>query len=280
MLAAIDFPLQKAEFSYDFGVRALPTGECPFRQTEDFAAEVELRRQVYRTHREETFAFLPDSGPLCVEVCDWIERTVPWVTADKGAGSSHPLERVGLQVQEDIAVMRDDAAGGFPIVAGLVCLPSGWSIRDKLGRSMGHTHEEVPGFAQHMRQKTEKLFAAMPPLRPVARRNWSINPAATLPRLPSQEAVAARDRRLVTPANAGQRCHLRVEYQTLTRMPATGAIVFTILTLQSRLEQLDRDQAKILAGVLRTCPDAVIDYKNLADIRPQMLAYFDRRLSL
>lgn len=278
MLDDDDFLLKSPEFAYDFGVRALPPDVCPFRRTVDVDEELALKRAVVADHRHEVLAALPDSAAACNEVCDWIQQAALSIQPGQADGL-HRLEHVGLQIQEDLAIMAGDVAGGFPIVAGLVCFPSGWSIRDKLGRSMGHTHEDVPGFAEHMCEKTEKLFASMPPLRPVYRRNWAINPTDKLPRLPSQAEETARDRALVTADNAGVRCHFRVEYQTLTRMPHTGAIVFTILTLQAALDELTDAQAGLLAGVLRTCPDDVLQYKRLSEICEPVLGYLQQRLT-
>ncbi len=82
----------------------------------------------------------------------------------------------------------------------------------------------------------------------------------------------------MTEANAGVLCHFRVEYQTLTRMPQTGAILFTILTLQTPLDALTDTQARLLQGVLRTCPEAKLQYKQLDQICAPILAYLHQRL--
>ena len=268
MLPPADFPLHKPEFAHEFGVRALPPGQAPLRRTGDFSRQLRLRRRVRRLRPDDSFATVPGSLPLCEEVARWIADEAPSVRTHAGR---HPLEDVGLQIQEDLAVMAD--APGFPLVAGLVCLPSGWSVRDKLGLSMGATHGPVPGFAAHMREKTEKLFAAMPPLRPVYRRNWALSPAGRLAAFPDRARRMEQDRRALSADNAGRRCRLRVEYQTLTRMPQTGAVVFTILTLQCRLETLSPEQKGLLAGVLHTCPEDMLRYKGLKGVRDPVLAY-------
>ena len=43
----------------------------------------------------------------------------------------------------------------------------------------------------------------------------------------------------VTAENAGQRLHLRVERQTLSRLPRTGAVLFTIRTHMKRLDHFE-----------------------------------------
>lgn len=268
MLPPGDFPLQEPAFAHEFGVRALPQGQSPWRRTGDFAQQLRLKKRVRRLRPDISFATVPGSLPLCEEVAHWVADTAPWVQAHAGR---HPLEDVGLQIQEDLAVMAD--APGFPLVAGLVCLPSGWSVRDKLGLTMGATHSPVPGFATHMQEKTERLFASMPPLRPVYRRNWALSPAGRLAAFPDRIRRIALDRDAIDAANAGRRCRLRVEYQTLTRMPQTGAIVFTILTLQCQLETLNPEQKGLLAGVLDTCPEDTLRYKGLKGFHAPVLEY-------
>ena len=53
----------------------------------------------------------------------------------------------------------------------------------------------------------------------------------------------------VTDENAGWRLHVRVERETLTRLPRTRAILFTIRTYVHRLDRYGRDPARV-----RPCP--------------------------
>ena len=271
----VDFPLSQPEFEYQFGVRALPTGELPFRQTADAVNELHDKREIFAARRDEVFAMAEDSESACRETAEWINEIVPWV--DDASSDEQPLICAGLQVQEDIAVLKDDASLGFPIIGGLVCFPSGWSIRDKLGYSLGHTHEEVPGFSEQMLKRTSKLFESLRPLKTVYRHNWMVVPTPILSMLPSESAKNGELRLGLTPESMGDQGYFRVEYQTLTRLPHTKAIVFTILTTRCKLNDLNDHQVRILAGVIRTTPDSVANYKRITPMRRALQEYLDQR---
>ena len=80
------------------------------------------------------------------------------------------------------------------------------------------------------------------------------------------------------PENPGERCFLRLERQTLSRLPATRAILFTIHTYNIPIAAVaaDPDHARRLAGNLRTMPPALQRYKGLDRYADALLAYLDR----
>ncbi len=271
----IEFPLMQPVFEYQFGVRAMPNGLIPFRQTADFNNELLDKRKIFESRRGEVFAMAEDSALACRETAEWMTQIVPWL--EDSQSDEQPLVGAGLQVQEDIAVLKDDAESGFPIIGGLVCFPSGWSIRDKLGYSIGHTHEDVPGFTEQMLKRTAKLFESLRPLKTVFRHNWMIAPTPALSMLPSDSARNVELRRSLTSLTMGEQGYFRVEFQTLTRMRKTMAIVFTILTTRCKLNDLTDYQVKILRGVIKTIPDSVSHYKRITPMRQALQEYLDER---
>lgn len=69
---------------------------------------------------------------------------------------------------------------------------------------------------------------------------------------------------LITQDNAGERMYLRVERQTLRRLPKSNAILFTIKTYTTRMDDVCRDDvdtAKRLAAALRNWPPEMLRYK-------------------
>ena len=69
---------------------------------------------------------------------------------------------------------------------------------------------------------------------------------------------------MITKENAGQLMYLRVERQTLRRLPVSKTILFTIKTYTTNIEDLCRGEphmAKQLAGAVRNWPPEMIDYK-------------------
>ena len=72
------------------------------------------------------------------------------------------------------------------------------------------------------------------------------------------------ENRLITTHNAGQLMYLRVERQTLRRLPKSKSILFTIKTYMTTIEDLCQDDpcmAKQLSGAVRNVPFEMIKYK-------------------
>lgn len=188
-------------------------------------------------------------------------------------GDAPPLLTAGALVQEDLCVMHR-GPDGYELAAAILCFPSHWRLADKLGRPMRQIHEPVPGFGEQLADPADRFFATIQPDRPVWRANWSI----------------ARDPELYKPGphgpappldaeNAGARLWLRVERQTLRRLPRSGDVLFTIRTYLRRIDEVagEPDLARDLAARLRELPDAMARYKALPPIRDALLAWLDRR---
>jgi hypothetical protein len=150
---------------------------------------------------------------------------------DGGTLPHAPLDWVGREVQEDLLLL--DGQEPFPLVAGQLCFPNRWSLDEKMGQSFMEIHGPVPGFAAEIGRPSSLLLARLKPLRPVWRYNWSLTVGGELDfstRL--YEQLHARVAQ-VTPANCGDMCFMRAERQTLTRLPQTGAILFTVHTYRT-----------------------------------------------
>lgn len=197
---------------------------------------------------------------------------------DRAAGTdsvhldSISLDWLGRRVQEDIAVMQNDPSAGYPLIAGCVCFPSGWTVREKVGRSVLAMHHDVPEFESELYPNTERLMQRLKPERSVWRTNWGLRPSSQLDQSPRHSQFLESERREITASNVGRRCYFRVEFQTLTRVPC-GDIVFLIRTEQCPLEQLTSQQKRILHGTLTTCPDSTLSYKGILPMRGSLLQY-------
>jgi hypothetical protein len=111
------------------------------------------------------------------------------------------------------------------------------------------------------------------PDRILARVNWGIadDPARFQP--------VARQADTITAATAGSALCLRVERQTLRRLPQSGVVLFTIGTEITPLDRViaTRDDAIDLAGAIRDMSPAMVRYKHLTAARPALLAWLDAR---
>ena len=77
----------------------------------------------------------------------------------------------------------------------------------------------------------------------------------------------------MTPENVGEKMHLRVELQSLWRLPRSNAILFVIRCYLISLDELVTvpKWARRLPRVLKSLPPEIIDYKGLTRNRPIMI---------
>jgi hypothetical protein len=83
------------------------------------------------------------------------------------------------------------------------------------------------------------------------------------------------DRASLTPENIGRKLHLRVELQTLWRLPRSNALLFPIRCYLASLDELVRvpKWGKRLHRVLSTLPPQLAEYKGLTRYLPTALDY-------
>jgi hypothetical protein len=180
----------------------------------------------------------------------------------------------GRLVAEDLCLMQAGEEG-YRLTAASLCFPNRWQLEEKIGQPLDFIHAPVPGYASALERPVTHFFAALKPGRILGRVNWGIadDPARFQPI--GHEADAA-----ITAANAGSALYLRVERQTLRRLPQSDAVLFTIGTQITPLDRViaTRDDAVDLAGAIRDMSSATLRYKHLSAAAPALLAWLDTRI--
>ncbi len=291
--AAPYLPFDGGRFRLMMGLMPLPPGEWIERDG-GLAADLAAKRRLLEAHRDEVFAALPEAARPAAELLDLLvghlvqyhpavfarhgDRLTNAATReqwDVAAPTLHPLDLAGRLVQEDLCLLQASGAA-YRLVGASLCSPARWRLADKIGRPLGAIHEPVPGYAEKLKRPVDRFFAALLPEKPVWRLNWGIvdDPAPFQP-------VATPAARAVTADTAGELLWLRVERQTLRRLPETGAVVFTIRTHITRLDTAiaSPNAAADLAAALREMPEATRRYKHIAPILPALLGWLDSRVA-
>jgi len=131
------------------------------------------------------------------------------------------LWRAARLVQEDLVLLRRSGAG-WRLAAAALCFPSAWRLTEKFGRPMHAVHGPVPDFGTDTRNAMliERMFDNLRPETPVLRWNWGLYGDDALHH-PGSESEGRF-------GPAGDALYLRRERQTLSRLPQTGDIAFTI----------------------------------------------------
>jgi hypothetical protein len=156
-----------------------------------------------------------------------------------------------------------------------LCFPSHWRLADKLGRPLEVIHEPVPGFADGLAVTVDRFFANLQVVRPVWRVNWSLVDTPQL-FLPPEHRAA---RKAIAAERAGEQLWLRVERQTLRRLPRSGDVLFGIRTHLAPLADVidGPGAAQALAARVREMPPGMAAYKGIAAIRDALLSWLDDR---
>ncbi len=190
-----------------------------------------------------------------------------------GAGID-PLERAGRLVQEDLCVIENSDDGPL-FTAAVLCFPSRWRLMDKIGKPLSAVHGPVPLYADRLARPVDRFMRHLQPGHIASRLNWSLldDPALFQPGGKWRVDGASH----ITAENAGSRVFLRVERQTLRRLPASGAVLFGIRVHVYPLEQaIDRlDRAADLAEAVRALPAEVQHYKSLLPFRQALLGWLE-----
>ena len=184
------------------------------------------------------------------------------------------LELAARLVQEDLCIMRGDTSG-HRLAAAVVCFPSSWSLKEKFSQPLHEIHGPVPGIDERMSSGIERVFSHLKAERPVWRLNWAISGDPNLHhpvRHSGERPVLDRDR------DIGEQLYLRIERQTLRRLPISGDILFTIRIHIDRMSELrSHPEGPALAAGLRAqmlaLEDAQLDYKGLLEVREPLAAY-------
>jgi hypothetical protein len=196
------------------------------------------------------------------------------------ADSDRPplLTAAGL-VADDLLIMRRNETG-WRLVAASLCFPSSWTLSEKFGRPLQEIHNPVPGFGEGTRTAAmiERIFDNLQRGQPAIRWNWSLQSDLTLYKplssIQRDERAAAKPPRF---ANGAASAFIRVERQTLRKLPVSGDIVFTIrINLDPMLALAAHpDRARLaagLAGQLASLDAAQIDYKGFGADRDRLIA--------
>jgi dimethylamine monooxygenase subunit A len=185
----------------------------------------------------------------------------------------HGIAEAGLLVQEDLVIMGQSPEG-WRLTAASVCFPSAWNLREKFGKPMHDIHAPVPGFGEGTRNAglIDRMFDKLRVDQPVIRWNWSFY----------------GDSRLYHPATDNQMKHrfgegpitgrviLRLERQTLRKLPKSGDILFTIRIHNNPLEVLashpgGKTLAARMAEQVASLSAEEVAYKGLVGERDRLL---------
>ncbi len=164
---------------------------------------------------------------------------------------------------------------GPVFTAAVLCFPSRWRLMDKLGKPLSAVHAPVPLYGDRLAAPVDRFMRHVKPGHVASRLNWSLldDPALFQPggkwRVEGGSGITA--------TNAGERIYLRVERQTLRRLPISGAVLFGIRVHVYPLDRVidSANRAATLAEAVRALPVEIQHYKSLLPFREALLTWLE-----
>ncbi len=183
----------------------------------------------------KVFQALPVAEAACLELRDII-------CAEGGHAksmSAHPLLDAASHVQEDLCLLQkqDDY---HILSAAIMCFPSSWDVREKIGRSINSIHTPVPEYSD-VANIVERMLSAIRVEQPLGRANFLI--------YTDPELYQPRPEGVEKPIDPTAARFIRVERQTFRRLPNTHAVVFAIHTYIVAEDSLPSDEHAALLSL-------------------------------
>jgi hypothetical protein len=170
----------------------------------------------------------------------------------------------------------DQRDGDLWTEAGMVTTQADWSLDFDIGMTFKEWHGPVPlAHEMHVFDRALKYLLNLRLGAPVRRLNWTMTVNPRLDTSPENYPKWGPDRASVTPQNAGDRVHLRVELQALWRLPRSNAIVFSIRCYLISVRELATvpKWARRVHRVLKSLHPALVDYKGLTRYRDAVVQW-------
>jgi hypothetical protein len=237
----------------------------------EFDLTVQLKKKLLATRRSEVVGLQPGGDEVAEEAAQLVSA---WAGVELASRGIDALVEASLLVADDLAVLQPikshDGSEQLLLNAAVVCCPSRWMLSEKMGHNMFAIHEPVAKYADHVGAAVDTYFQRLTVEKPVWRSNWIIqdHPALFQPQIPTGPLVKTPDE-----------LWIRMERQTLRRLPKTGGILFTIRGYQQPLpEYLSRSKqiAQNIRTMLERLPDDVAQYKSVLKYRPAIMNWINQ----
>ncbi|KAK6335834.1 hypothetical protein TWF730_003209 [Orbilia blumenaviensis] len=189
-----------------------------------------------------------------------------------------PMQVVFQNVPEDFAiVLPDEGKGGkYVFVAGMICSSVGWDLGEKIGRVLGEVHGPVPEYKEKMGMSMDRYFSKLTTDKPIQRGSWDI--VVGEPLFMSAEEKLGMTTNEQDMNIKEEDLTLRVDWQTLRRLPLSGGIVFNYKALFTPLKEFEDEPGvpALVEKVLREGNKKILEYKGTWHVEHVALPMLER----
>jgi hypothetical protein len=255
------------------------------------------KKRIYHEYGKDNVDWLPEAYDSCFELMELVTQhmlkryPLLFTSDDEGEHvkneltgelldmskplKEHPLIYVSKMAKEDFYIVQKRADGLHYLVAAAVPFPGGsFGISHKLGRSMDVIHTEVPYYESKLKKSMERWFSKMTPADPVERASWYISWDH---KLLCSNVYALKEGEKVDPSILPDQFNVRVERQTLRRLPKSGAIIFTNHPVYYSIDEMKDEPLvpSLIKKIIYEGPEDIVKYKNFESFRDHISPYLD-----
>jgi hypothetical protein len=233
-------PWQRLGYKLKLGLRA--RSEAEWLPSDDIfgndltrAEQIVLKARLLAKHHQDVFSAMPNTMTAGDEVLAMVRQHLKtyhnacMATSDSGV---HPLDMAARLIPEDLLLLapfqdvavNDTDATKWHLVAASLFFTAHWVLAEKMGKPLAAIHDPVPHYDERLAAPVDRFFNKMTVGPISSRMNWSLQIGKDLftPHRAARKAVSGD-------IDNDELC-LRLENQTLRKLPQTGLVLFTIRT--------------------------------------------------
>ena len=257
-----------------------------------FEEEILLKKNLLNTNRDKVLQITEGSKDEQEEILESILNYLQKFHSDKYTFSKdsiyikstndlydlnqfkNPIELASLLVQEDLVLMssKEDE---FYLEAASLSAPSHWSLTEKFSKSLMNLHDGVPGYKEEIGKRVDEIFNKLPTERILERYNWSIyddpklfQPVHSKPYVEFRETIP-------------NKLFIRVERQTIRKLPKYGSVLFTIRVHVDPIESIlnDKHSLKSLKMAVENLSGSMKEYKSINQFEKSLLDWLQDKIN-
>lgn len=260
---------------------------------------IKEKERIYHTFGKDNIDWLPESYDSCFELMEMVRdhmlKRYPllFTTTDNAVHvkneltgelldfsmplKDHPLIYCSKMAKEDFYIVQKREDDLHYLVAAAVPFPGGsFGISYKLGKNLDFIHTDVPYYETKLKKSMERWFAKMTASDPVERASWYCTWDHEL--LCSAIYAMGKGKKLDSDFDVDPRkFNVRVERQSLRRLPKSKAIIFTNHPVYYSIEEMKDEPLipSLIKKMMFEAPEDIIKYKNFEAIRDYITPYLD-----
>ncbi|TFK67917.1 hypothetical protein BDN72DRAFT_842513 [Pluteus cervinus] len=261
-----------------------------------YVERIKQRKAIHAKHGKIIQDSLPGTEPACREL---MEMVIHFLCArypnqfdfdiKMGVFQNHilkqtfftrdidPLTFLLENVPEDfLLVFEDKETGLYHLRAAVSCSAVGWNMAEKMGKPLHEIHAPVPDFKEKLQFSMDRYFSKMQCNAPIQRGSWSLEHGQPL--FLQEGDPDWKIREYQAPGLRIEDMHLRVDWQTLRRIPKSRAIVFNFKAFFTPLTDFRTEPyiPHLLSKILREAKPTFRVYKNTRHTEHVILPALDK----